>query len=216
MSHDKCWSIFELLDRNLRVPSLRQRYAGVIRQLANRSQALLDVLLISCYVHSCRTPVSFDMLLAYFRDTVSDYRAVYKMRDKLAALLSDATGSLVDDVQDYYVPRSVALSESVIQETPSTMLGPFIKTFHERISPGRIHRYDIFKRRAYDHTVLSRLFRTLTKVCNSIRGFTIEIKTPMYFNIEYYLSCKEGSISRGVSLDRRCVTSNEWEEFYYP
>ncbi len=157
-SQDECWSIFELLDRNLRVPSLRQRYAGVIRQLANRSQALLDVLLISCYVHSCRTPVSFDMLLAYFRDTVSDYRAVYKMRDKLGALLSDATGSLVDDVQDYYVPRSVALSESVIQETPSTVLGPFIKTFHERISPGRIHRYDIFRRRAYDHKLLSKAF----------------------------------------------------------
>lgn len=151
-------SIFEVIESNIAFPSLSTRYAAVLQQLAREDVRLLEFLLICSYVHSCRTPVSMDMLLAFFSDNVSDYSEIHDMRENLGRLLTDYLGDLDDGDQDYYSPRSTLVAEAVINQAGLADLKRVITRFHNKVSPYRIHRFDVFKRRAYDATLMQRVF----------------------------------------------------------
>ncbi len=151
-------SLFELIECNIRLPALSQRYQAVLQQLAREDQRLLQFLLLCSYVHSCGTPISMDMLLAFFRGTVAHYSEVYEMRDKLGKIVTDYLGDLDDGVQDYYSPRSTLVAEAVICQAGAADLKKVVTCFHERISPYRIHRFDVFRRRAYDANLMRRVF----------------------------------------------------------
>jgi hypothetical protein len=150
-------SMFELLDMAIRGRRLHDRFLSAIQQLRNRDQSALDLLLINCYVHSCRTSVSLDMLLAYFGKDL-DYREIYDTRDRLGSLLADVNEPLAGDNQDYYLPRSSAVAEAVMTQVPSSDLKRVLSRFHDQVSPTRIFRYDVFKKQAYDHKTIARAF----------------------------------------------------------
>ena len=151
-------SLFEFMDTYIRGRKLRDRYLNVIKQLAIADSRLSELLLVSCYVHSCRTPVSMDMLIAYFGDSVDDYTEIYNLRKALGALLNEPIEAWQDENQDYYVPRSVAVSESVMEKSPVNQLRKVIRQFHDRVTPYRIARYDVFKRNGYDHKIMDKIF----------------------------------------------------------
>jgi len=150
-------SMFEVLDLAIRGKRLHDRYLDAIKQLRNHDQNALDLLLVNCYVHSCRTSVSLDMLLAYFGEDLG-YREIYETRDRLGSLLADVAEPFADDNQDYYSPRSTAVAEAVMAKVPRSDLKRVLTRFHERVSPARIYRYDVFKKQAYDHKTIARAF----------------------------------------------------------
>ena len=151
-------SLFETVENNLVTSTLRQRYLAVLAQLERRDLRAFDLLLVNCYVHSCRVPVSLDMLLAYYGNSVRGHDDVYSIREALGALIADAPDAIVEDNQDYYTPRSTAVSEAVLNGVSPHQLRRMLLQFHERVRRHRVVRYDVFRRRAYDHKIVSRAF----------------------------------------------------------
>ncbi|MFC1835203.1 SIR2 family protein [Thermodesulfobacteriota bacterium] len=151
-------SIFEVMESHILLPALSQRYKAVLKQLAREDERLLQFLLLCSYVHSCRTPISMDMLLAYFGSSISHYSEIFEIRNNLGKLVTDYLGDLDDGVQDYYTPRSTLVAEAVIHQAEATHLRSVIARFHENVSPYRIHRFDVFRRRAYDAGLMKRVF----------------------------------------------------------
>ncbi len=151
-------SLYEVVETNIIKPSLRKRFNDVLKQLAVENISLHDLFVMCCYVHSCRTPVSFDMTYAFLRDEVSEFNQVYEMFKQLGALVSEYIGNLVDSSQDHFIPRSSIVSESVIQEVSSDGLRKVLLKYHREVSPLRICSYDVFRRRAFDASIAKKAF----------------------------------------------------------
>ena len=157
-SGEQSRSIFEIVVSNIYLSTLAARYGAVLRTLDQQDPQLLDCLLVCAYVHSCRTPISLDMLVAFFRDTDIKATQFGVLRNRLRGLVVDYVGDLDDGVQDYYAPRSTLVSQAVIRQASSRRLKSVITRFHKQVSSYRIHRYDVFRRRAFAHDLMRRVF----------------------------------------------------------
>ena len=151
-------SIFEIVESNTRFPTLSQRYRQVLNDIGKQDVSLLEFLLVCAYVHSCRTPVSIDILFAFFRDLEIDFEQLNSMHNRLMGIVVDYIGDLDDGDQNYYAPRSTLVSQAIIKQASPRQLKGVIKRFHRQVSPYRIHRYDVFKRRAYAHDLMRGVF----------------------------------------------------------
>lgn len=151
-------SIFEVIEHNIVLPKLSKRYKAVLRRLDKEDWRLLDFVILCSYVYRCRTPVSMDMLLTYFGDDIPGYSDIYKMKATLGRIVTDYLGDFDDGSQDYFTPRSALVAEAVILQADNLDLKRVITRFHERVSPYRIHRFDVFKRRAYDAELMVKVF----------------------------------------------------------
>ncbi|MDD3150933.1 MAG: hypothetical protein PHV68_08870, partial [Candidatus Gastranaerophilales bacterium] len=153
-------SLFELIQMNTTFPKLRERFLEVIKQLDSSKPILLDILIMLSYVHSCRTPVSFGMLMSFLRNITSEYSEIYQLLNELGQMVIDYNGATItiDDNQDYFIPRSILVAEAIMGQVPSRILKRVITTFHNEVSPYRIFRYDVFRMKAYDSGLMSRAF----------------------------------------------------------
>ena len=151
-------SIFEIVESNIHLPTLSERYNMVLSTLGQQDTRLLDFLLVCAYVHSCRTPISVDMLIAFFRGSNVGIEQFDTIRDRLRGIVVDYIGDLDDGVQNYYAPRSTLVSQAIIQQASPRRLKSVITRFHNQVSSYRIHRYDVFRRRAFAHDLMRRVF----------------------------------------------------------
>jgi hypothetical protein len=152
-------SVFELIEKNSLNANMDKRFKTVISELRNQSQILYQLLLMCCYVHKCRTPVSYDMVYGFLRDHITDYKDVYDKINSLGKLIKDLSTQLVDlEDQDYYLPRSSYLSEVLLDIAPPSDLKEMLILFHENLSSFRICRFYIFKRKAYDAELIGKAF----------------------------------------------------------
>jgi tetratricopeptide (TPR) repeat protein len=150
-------SLFEVVETNITSPTLRKRFAQVLKELSAEPK-LHDLLVMLAYVHTCRTPVSFDMAYAFLRDRITDYSEVFALVQRLGQLLSSYVGALIDGDQDYYVPRSAIVSEAIIDQVAGPAFRRVLERFHREVSPLRICRFDMFKRGAFDADFFGRAF----------------------------------------------------------
>jgi hypothetical protein len=152
-------SLFEFVNKNLNSPHIRERLSSVINELENQNVNLLEFLVTCCYVHSCRTPISFDMLFNYYSDFINSYKDIFDMKECLEGMISDYKGELIDDYdQDYYYPRSNIFSETILNLTPNYIMKRVLNKFLENVPNTTIYNYDIFKRRAYDRKIILKGF----------------------------------------------------------
>ena len=150
--------IFEFISSNIRFSDFKKRFENSLSQLRIQFKDLYDLFLMCCYVHSCRCPVSFEMVMAFLRDEISSFTDVYDKVETLGAFLADFTDNIVDAEQDYFMPRSMYLSESVLDIAPSKDLKNVILKFYKEISPMRIARFDVFRRKAFDAALMKNVF----------------------------------------------------------
>jgi len=81
------------------------------------------------------------------------------MFDQFGSLLTDYYGKIVDtEDQDYFVPRSRLVSEAVLDAVSQHGLKRVLLRFHNQVSPFRICRFDVFRRRAFDANLMKRAF----------------------------------------------------------
>ncbi len=151
-------SLYEIVEANMVRPTLRKRFGTVLDQLERESYSLHDFFVMCCYVHSCRTPVSYDMAYAFLRDEATSWEYIYDVCEQLGALVSEYCGVFVDSEQDYFIPRSALVSDAVMHEASQTGLKRTIVRFHREVSPYRICNYYNFKKRAYDKDIMTRAF----------------------------------------------------------
>ncbi len=151
-------SLFETVEKNIKGPKLRERFKVMLKGLSLSDANAVQYLLVCCYTHRCRTPISMDMLMAFFRDSLNDITEIYKIGDRLRAMIIDYSGELDDGAQDYFAARSNVFAETIIDIAPHDELKKMIMIFYKDVSVYRIHRYDIFKRYAIDAGLMSKVF----------------------------------------------------------
>ncbi|MDG3004303.1 SIR2 family protein [Paludisphaera mucosa] len=151
-------SLYEIIESNITKPSLRKRFAEMLRKLEGSSPNHLDLLGMCCYVHYCRCPVSMETIAAFLRDVLSDYMEAYTWLEQLGTLISEDVGPLLDPPQDYFTPRSSLVSEAIFQQLPPKSLKRVLLKFHRNVSIVKICRYDIFRRKAFDADIAYRAF----------------------------------------------------------
>lgn len=152
-------SIFELIEKNTSNMDIESRFKSLIDDLKSQSKNLYHLLLMCCYVHRCRTPVSYDMVYAFMRENIKDYKEVYYNIDLLGNLVKELSSQLVDlEEQDYYLPRSSFLSETLLEIANPLDIKEMLIKFYANISSFRICRYYIFKRKAYDAELITKAF----------------------------------------------------------
>jgi hypothetical protein len=163
----KQMSLFEFITLNIKTPIINERFETLITELENpklenltelNKTNLTDFFVMCCYVHACGTPVSFDMAFSFLGETIKNYNEVYEIRNQLGALIKEYIGDYIDELQDYFTARSKIVSETILNQVPSSILKRVILRFHENVSVFRICRYDVFKKNAYDHRIMERAF----------------------------------------------------------
>tara|TARA_R110001583_G_scaffold124563_1_gene275960 strand:- start:1261 stop:3618 length:2358 start_codon:yes stop_codon:yes gene_type:complete len=151
-------TFFEVLDSHIAGHSLADRFIEALKDMKQEAPEKHDLLLLSCYLYSCRIPTSIDVASAYIWDKVPDPTKVYELLNSMSSLLSPYEGALSDNNQAYYIPRSRAVAEAVMRRTGSNDLRHLLNKFHSNVSPSKIPRYDIFRRGAYDANLTKRAF----------------------------------------------------------
>ena len=203
-------SIFEIVQSSVVFPALAIRYRKVLKEIAREDVRLLDFLLVCSYVHSCRTPISMDMLLAFFRGQITDFSEIYKLRSTLGRLVADYLGDLNDGVQDYYSPRSTLVAEAIVDQAGGDDLRRVITRFHNEVSILRIHYFDVFRRRAYDAYLMKRVFENWEEGMQFYRKAFKRDRTPYVLQQgALYLSHKCQFHEAFRMIDEALIMSNQ-------
>lgn len=152
-------SIFEFIGKNVKYPSIEDRYRCALKELDEKNPLLAEFLVLTSYVHLSRVPLSFNMLYSYFSDDIETYKEIYQMRDDLKDLVKDYSGDLfLEDDQDYYYPRSIYSAETVLKVANIDLLKCVIETALDKIPSTNIPYFNVYRRYAYDKNLMLRAF----------------------------------------------------------
>lgn len=151
-------SLFEMVESNMTIPKLSERFGPVLRDLDAQDTLLHDFLVMCSYVHNCRTPVSFDMAYGFLKQDLPYYSDVYPFVERLMSFVVDYSGVVVDDTQDHFVPRSTIISAAVLENVKSQDFKRVLLRFNTEVSPYRIVRFDVFRRRGFDEFFATKAF----------------------------------------------------------
>ena len=188
-------SLFEVIEANTnrKLPELHTRFCSLLQRL---DVPLHDLLVMIAYVHDCRTPVSYDMALAFLRDYAESYEAVIDMIRQLGKLVAE---ELADAEQDYFSPRSTIIAKAILKEVTNLAFRRVFLKFHKELSPYRIYNYDTFKRKAFDAGHVGKAFPNLNDweaEKNSMRMLIKETLRHIYFSKEHCFYLIEDGIER--------------------
>lgn len=151
-------TFFEVLDLCIAGHLLADRFIEALQELKKEVPEKHDLLLLSCYLYSCRVPTSLDVAISFLSKVVGDPKRVYELLVSMGSLLSPYEGSLAETEQAFFVPRSRSVAEAVMRRVGSADLRRLLIQFHSEVSPTKIPRYDIFRRMAYDANLTNRAF----------------------------------------------------------
>lgn len=158
-------TILNLLACNLKPVSF-----NFIRDFYNKDNVSAKLFLMTCYVHSCGVPCSFDMVYSFLGDENYNWQEMLEAVDKVGGLInecSDLFGSsdIMAQFEDYYQCRSRILAENIITKSSKVdkYLKEVIKDFAESVPVYKICNYDKFKRSAYDANLISQVFKDITE-----------------------------------------------------
>lgn len=151
-------SIFEFIRTNVTGQGLEERLIQYVQDMLDEDIDQAEVLILACYLHYARVPLSMDVTLAYFRGSISDYKRVYEMMSAVGDLMHEYEGDLQLDNQDYFAARSMMISELVLYGVPSSALRSVLQRFHTNVSPLRINSFSAFKRRGFESRIFSKAF----------------------------------------------------------
>ena len=98
-------------------------------------------------------------------------------------------------------PRSSLLSQAVINQAPTRQLKSVIARFHNQVSSYRIHRYDVFRRRAFDHDLMRRVFEDWEEGIAFYRDCYSKEGTPYILQQGGSIPFRETTFSRSVPND---------------
>lgn len=151
-------SLVELLQDNLRGPRLGERLREALRLLSSDDPEKAELLLLVAYVHTCRTPVSLDMLIGYLNLQNIEYGEVARRLADIGEMLQEAADDYLDHEQDYYTTRSTLAGEAVIEAASPAEVREMLIRFYDNLSAVRIVNYPLFKRRALRANLFARAF----------------------------------------------------------
>ncbi len=151
-------SFLEVLDSKVYGHFLSERFIESIYEIKEESDVKYDLITLACYMYMCRVPMSTDVAISYLGSKLADKTQITALLGSMSSILSNYSGEHSDASQDFFVPRSRAVAETVIRGMKVGELKYLLVRFHENISTTKITRYDIFKRMAYDANLTNKAF----------------------------------------------------------
>jgi hypothetical protein len=151
-------SLFELIERNCRTPSIKERFNNVIDELRKKDDNLVQLFLLACYLHTCRSVTSMDVLYSFFDKDFNDHRQLYSLLSILSSSISEYAGEFAENEQDYFAIRSNLLADHIATIAPSKDMARMLTAFHNNVPRFCVPNFDSFKRRAYDARLYERAF----------------------------------------------------------
>lgn len=151
-------SIFEIVNYNINKPALKDRYNKILEDLNKEDPDLLDLLLMTCYLHACRVPISFEVANS-FLDNELQYYEVIEMLNSLKGMINEVMNSItINQDQDYYEPRSQILAETILNQANHKVFKRMFIDFHNNVPKHQIPNFRTFKRKAYDSYYVFKTF----------------------------------------------------------
>jgi tetratricopeptide (TPR) repeat protein len=151
-------ALFEVVESNMVRPHIMKRFAPMLKELEAKSIIEHDFLTFCCYVHECRTSVSFDMAMAFLRHDIKNYSEVYDLVKRLNSLVVSSYDLTVDSEQDHFMPRSTIISMAVLANVRADAFRRVLERFQTEVSRFRIVRFDVFRRKAFDEEFATKAF----------------------------------------------------------
>lgn len=151
-------TVSEMVRANLSEKSLDERLIEYVGSIYRSEPEDALMLILACYMHYSRVPLSMDVAVAFFRDHLDDYRTIYAMLESVGDLLGEYQGTHATEDQDYFAARSMQVAENVLTGVPGSALRAMLQRFQANVSPLRVPSYDMFRRRGYDYRLFSRAF----------------------------------------------------------
>lgn len=151
-------SLFELIEHNCRTPSIKERFNNVVDDLRKKDGRLVQLFLMACYLHTCRSITSMDVIYSYFGKTYNDHKELYGLIAILSSSLSEYAGEFAEEDQDYFSIRSNLLADHISTVAPAKDLAEMLVHFHNNVPRFCVPNFDSFKRRAYDARLFERAF----------------------------------------------------------
>ena len=210
-------TIFETIRSHTNVPVMEERFAQTLKELYKSDPLATELFLMISYVHSCGTPVSYDMIYSYLDE--SDYKEVYRNIDRVGRLVIECydqdfgfLGGLDLKDQDYYKCRTRYLAELIMKNVPNhELMRRILNKFVERIPVFKICKFDVFKNRAFDADIVTAHFM---KYEDGIEFYEKCLKMDdsafMYQQIALYASRKKKYTDafRWIDVARTCARKN--------
>lgn len=151
-------SLFEIIERNCRTPSIKERFNNVIDELNKKDDQLVQLFLLACYLHTCRSVTSMDVLYSFFDKGYNDHVQLYSLLSILSSSLSEYAGEFAESGQDYFEIRSNLLADHISTIAPSKDMAKMLTAFHNNVPRFCVPNFESFKRRAYDARLYERAF----------------------------------------------------------
>lgn len=178
--YDNESSIFELMVRHIRKgETIRQRYKEFINELEIENEDLAEFLVLCAYMHESHVPLSMGVAYSYFDDY--NYKAVIEMRKTLADFLKEDNDDLALSDIEGFRPRSSIISDSILHNVSSNLLGKVLNKLLDKVSYCNICNYSIFHKRAFDKKIILKAFP------NWIEGKEFYEKAFLYDNENPYV-----------------------------
>ena len=156
-------SLFEIMEKNCKMSSIKERFKNVLSDLKKKDDDLVQFFLLVCYLHSCRSIASMDIIWNFLDNYWNTYDDKYSYINNLIDILSSSISEYIgpdctESNQDYFTIRSNLLADCINYYTPAEDLAKMLQRFYNRISLSHIPRLDCFKFQAYDARLFAKAF----------------------------------------------------------
>lgn len=151
-------TFFEVISSTITDSSLADRFLDALKKYRKSNFIEHDILVAACYCYASHIPISIDIATAFCHPQNLNVLQVMKAMESMGSMLSQYEGTMAEQNQSYYVPRSRQVSEVVLQKIPVVDLRRVLEIFHSEVSTTKIGKYDVFKRNAYDARLIGRAF----------------------------------------------------------
>ena len=208
---DEVPSVFEIVNYNINKTNIKERYNTALEDLEENNPDLLDLLVVTCYLHSCRVPVSYEVINAYF-DYEYSYNEIADLMGALQGMIKEVAWGMIDEYheQDYFQPRSQILAETIIEQTKTFVFKSVFEKFHNNVSRHLIPKFYIFKRFAYDAYYASKAFNSWNDGLSFYEKIFTQDGTPFVLQqCALYLLKKKEYSEAAIKIDKAIQISNK-------
>jgi len=205
-------STFEIVNFNINKPNINERYAPILDELEAKDPFLLELLIMTCYLHSCRVPVSFEVANSFLSEDGFSYSEILGFMESLKGMVNEVIGNVIDGTedQDYFQPRSQILAETILRQTKSYWFKNVYKKFHDNVPKHLIPMFYIFKRSAYDAYYTTKAFNNWQEGLEFYENIFANDRTPFVLQqCSLYLLKKKKYIEAALKIDHAIQISTK-------
>lgn len=198
-------TIFEFVLQNIKGQSIEDRYRAILEK-SNPDH--VEFMVLCAYMHYCRIPLSIEVAASYFSEKYG-YLEMFDLKKSLDDLIKEFEYD--DSNIDYYYPRSYYLADVILRNSSSEVLRNVMWGVVENVPQVQIPIYRTFKRKAFDHRIVSKAFSRWKDGCDFYEAaFAYDYHNPYVLQQQaLYLSGKKQYRLAFDIIDRAKALTND-------